>query len=110
MVWAIMFVALMILGRYGVDGLKDAGMVGALIVAGFGIHSFLNTFWRPKEAGEEQPEKHFWDGPGFRVTRTKRGLSLSSNARRNFSSPSDETVASTRHYAEEDPYYPSTAW
>ncbi|HUU14548.1 MAG TPA: hypothetical protein VM182_12725 [Terriglobia bacterium] len=110
MVWAIMFVALMILGRYGVDGLKDAGMVGAMIVAAFGIHSFLNTFWKPKEEGKEQPEKHFWDGPGFRLTRSKRGFSLSSNSRRSFSSPPDETALSTRHYAEEDPHYPSTAW
>jgi len=103
MVWAIMFVALMILGRYGVDGLRDAGTVGALIVAAFGIHSFLNALWKPKDKTKDEPEKHYWDGPGFRVTRTKRGLSLSSTARRTCS-PSDGAVVTTQQYAEENPY------
>ncbi len=111
MVWAIMFVALMVLGRYGVDGLKEAGMVGALIVAGFGIRSFLNTFWKPKDKSKDEPEKHYWDGPGFHVTRSKskRGFSLSSNARRTFSS-SDGTVVSTHRYSEEDRHFSPTAW
>ncbi len=92
MVWAIMFVALMILGRYGVDGLKDAGMVGAMIVAGIGVHNFLNTFWRRKEENKDQPEKDYWDGPGFTAPRRKNGLSLSSNARRNFFTMPEEMV------------------
>jgi hypothetical protein len=109
MVWAIMFVALMILGRYGVDGLRDAGTVGALIVAGFGIHSFLNTFWKAKDKGNQEPGKNYWDGPGFRLTRSKRGFSLSSNARRTLS-PTDGSVISTQHYAEDDRPFSSTAW
>ena len=109
MVWAIMFVALMILGRYGVDGLRDAGVVGALIVAGFGVRSFLNTFWRPKEKGNDDSEKHYWDGPGYRITRTKQGLSLSSNARRTFS-PVDGGLISTHIYTEDEGSFSSRPW
>ncbi len=109
LVWVIMFVALMILGRYGVDGLRDAGVVGALIVAAFGIHSMLNTFWRPKEKSGQEPEKSYWDGPGFRLGRRKRGLSLSSDARRTFS-PTDGGVVSTQPFAEDEQPFSPNAW
>jgi hypothetical protein len=110
MVWAIMFVALMVLGRYGMEGLKDATMVGAMIVVGLGVRSFLNTFWKSKGDDEDKPEKHYWDGPGFRLTRSKRGFSLSSNAPRTFSSIPEETVSTTRHNAHGNTLYSSEAW
>jgi hypothetical protein len=109
MLWAIMFVALMILGRYGVDGLRDAGVVGALIVAAFGVRSFLNAFWKARDKSKEEPEKHYWDGPGFRINRNKRGLSLSSNVRRTFS-PTDGGIVSTQICTEDERSFPSRPW
>lgn len=110
MVWVIMFIALMVFGRYGVDGLKDAGTLGAMITAGLGVHSFLNTFWRTKEEKENEPARDYWDGPGFSAPRSRKELSLSSNARRNFMSMPEETSFTSRRAARKAALFSSEAW
>lgn len=110
MVWVIMFIAVMVFARYGVDGLKDAGTLGAMVTAGLGVHSFLNTFWRRDDENKDEPERNYWDGPGFSPPRPQKNPSLSSDARRNFMSMPEETPFTSRRAARRAALFSSEAW
>lgn len=71
--WVILFLGLLIWARFGATGLEAAATVGAMILAGLGVRSFLNTFWK-KQACEEKDDKatNVWERP--RDNKYRRGL------------------------------------
>jgi hypothetical protein len=59
--WVILFVACMVGLRFGAGGLESVAIAGAMVVAGLGVRSFLNTFWRKKDQTDPVPPKtRFW--------------------------------------------------
>jgi hypothetical protein len=73
MVWVILFLAWMIWARFGTAGLEGAATVGAMIIAGLGVRSFLDTFWKSKDRTEKQPrEMNSWNRSKYH--RYQRGL------------------------------------
>jgi hypothetical protein len=59
--WVILFVACMIWARFGVGGLETAAVVGAMFMAGAGVRSFLNAYWRRRDSSDiTAPKMSFW--------------------------------------------------
>ena len=46
MVWLVVVGAWMIWAHLGADALKGTGIVGAMLIAGFAMHQFLDNYWK----------------------------------------------------------------
>ncbi len=46
MVWLVVVGAWMIWAHLGADTLKGTGIVGAMLIAGFAMHQFLDNYWK----------------------------------------------------------------
>ncbi len=107
MLWVVMFVAVVILVRFGFDGLKIAGVVAAMTLAVFGVRAFLNTFWKPRVEKSNQERKGYWEGASSSPNRPRNGFPLSSNGRRTLFSAATESPSADRPRARRTSLYSS---
>lgn len=73
MLWVVLIVAYVIWTCFGTPGLEGTGTVGAMIVMGFGVHNFLNTFWKTRAQKKKEPTGNSWDHD-HRVSRARSGF------------------------------------